>query len=112
MKTFAENQERMRKAFGGEQAMANLEALTRSNMQWFEQAMRMFAPLGAGTGESAGADARRARQSGESGGAEAVAPSDKAQASPADLGDNLDQLQRQLREMQEQLDRLSRDRKA
>ena len=101
MKTFAENQERMRKAFGGDQAMANLEALTRSNMEWFEQAMRMFSPLAQagreGGRENAGAPRGGRTASGEGSGA------------PADIGENLDQLQRQLREMQEQLDRLSRD---
>ena len=107
MKTFAENQERMRKAFGGEQAMANFEALARGNMEWFEQAMRMFSPLGAGARDAGGAAAR-----GDSGGGRPTGRDAAGERSgAAELGENLDQLQRQLREMQEQLDRLSRGRK-
>jgi polyhydroxyalkanoate synthesis repressor PhaR len=61
MDTFALNQEKMRahvqKAFGANPALQNFEALTRANMEFFEQAMRMFAPFAAGlTGEAAKAD--------------------------------------------------------
>lgn len=97
MKTFAQNQERMRKAFGGAHAMANLEALTRSNMEWFEQALRMFAPFGGGTAPGAQPTGDRGRREEK-----------EEKASPAELSENLDQLQRQIREMQAQLDRLSR----
>lgn len=52
METFARNQEKMRdqvqKAFEANPALANFEALARSNMEWFEQAMRMFAPFATG----------------------------------------------------------------
>jgi len=52
METFAKNQERMReqvaKAFEANPALANFEALARTNMEWFENAMRMFAPFTAG----------------------------------------------------------------
>ena len=96
MDTFAQNQERMRQAFGGTQAMANFEALTRKNMEWFEQALRMFSPFGAAAG-----------------GGKAAAPDEKREPgsereTPAELSENLDQLQHQIREMQAQLDRLSR----
>jgi len=103
METFAQNQERMRDAFGGERAMANFEAMARSNMEWFQQAMRMFSPFGAvasgAIGESASAMAERT-----TGPAEA-APTEKPKA---DLSEDLDHLQRQLSEMQLQLARLSR----
>jgi polyhydroxyalkanoate synthesis repressor PhaR len=60
METFAKNQERMReqvqKAFENNPALANFEALARSNMEWFEQAMRLFAPFSAGMGIKGGAD--------------------------------------------------------
>jgi polyhydroxyalkanoate synthesis repressor PhaR len=52
METFAKNQERMREqvrqAFEANPALANFEALARTNMEWFENAMRMFAPFTAG----------------------------------------------------------------
>lgn len=52
METFARNQEKMReqvqKAFDANPALANFEALARSNMEWFENAMRMFAPFATG----------------------------------------------------------------
>ncbi|HUF86527.1 MAG TPA: polyhydroxyalkanoate synthesis repressor PhaR [Thermohalobaculum sp.] len=111
MKTFGENQERMRKAFGGSHAIANLEALTRSNMEWFEQALRLFSPLAAGQGGKApernpGAEAERG--AGSKAGREPGREASHELGAPGDFGENLDQLQRQIREMQEQLDRLSR----
>lgn len=49
MDTFGKNQERMREqvrqAFEANPALANFEALARTNMEWFENAMRMFAPF-------------------------------------------------------------------
>lgn len=52
METFAKNQERMREqvlqAFEANPALANFETLARTNMEWFENAMRMFAPFTAG----------------------------------------------------------------
>ena len=55
METFSKNQERMReqvaKAFEANPALANFEALARTNMEWFENAMRMFAPFTAGMGQ-------------------------------------------------------------
>ncbi len=102
METFAQNQERMRQAFGGNQATANFEPMARSNMEWFEQAMRMFSPFGAAAGGAAA-------------GGEAKAPGRPAEPEPpreqkpaADLSQDLDQLQRQLGEMQAQLERLTR----
>ncbi len=60
METFAQNQERMRRAFGGKPAMANFESMTRDNMEWFEQAMRMFSPFGAAAGDAAAGGAAKA----------------------------------------------------
>jgi polyhydroxyalkanoate synthesis repressor PhaR len=52
METFARNQEAMREqvrqAFEANPALANFEALARSNMEWFENALRMFAPFATG----------------------------------------------------------------
>lgn len=54
METFSRNQETMREqvrqAFEANPALANFEALARSNMEWFENAVRMFAPFAAGVG--------------------------------------------------------------
>jgi hypothetical protein len=54
METFSRNQEAMReqvhKAFEANPALANFEALARTNMEWFENAMRMFAPFATGMG--------------------------------------------------------------
>ena len=58
METFARNQEAMReqvhKAFEANPALANFEALARTNMEWFENAMRMFAPFATGMTPIAG----------------------------------------------------------
>ena len=102
METFAQNQERMRQAFGGKPATANFESMTRGNMEWFEQAMRMFAPFGAAAGDAAAEGA--AKPAGRP--AEPEAPA--ADKPAAGLSQDLDQLQRQLGEMQAQLERLTR----
>ena len=81
------NQENLRRAFGGDQAMANFEAITRSNMEMFEQTMRMFMPFGPGGERPAGM---------------------RPDAAGTDLSGDLDALQSQLREMQTQLEKLSR----
>jgi polyhydroxyalkanoate synthesis repressor PhaR len=93
MDTFSRNQEKMREqmrqAFGANPAIQNFEALTRANMELFEQAMRMFAPFAAGT--QVEADRRPGDKKGE--------------------GDvNLDDLKRQLAEIQGKLADLSKDR--
>lgn len=92
METFAKNQERMReqvaKAFEANPALANFEALARSNMEWFENAMRMFAPFSAG-------------------------PAQKGPAVPAPPAGGkdveLEQLKEQLAAMQVQLNKLVKD---
>ncbi len=54
MNTFSLNQEKMREqvraAFEANPALANFEALARTNMEWFENAMRMFAPFATARG--------------------------------------------------------------
>lgn len=49
METFLSNQEKMRenmaRTFGGNPAMANFEAMSRTNMELFDQTMRMFTPF-------------------------------------------------------------------
>ena len=64
METFSRNQEAMREqvrqAFEANPALANFEALARSNMEWFENAMRMFAPFATGMApKNGGKPARR-----------------------------------------------------
>ena len=58
METFSRNQEAMREqvrqAFESNPALANFEALARSNMEWFENALRMFAPFATGMGPKPG----------------------------------------------------------
>ncbi|HSF96514.1 MAG TPA: polyhydroxyalkanoate synthesis repressor PhaR [Thermohalobaculum sp.] len=103
MDAFAQNQERIRQAFSGANPMANFEAMTRGNMEWFEQAMRMFSPFGAGAvpGSSAGS---KAPLKGDSGAGSEAQPEPAAK----DLSQDLDQLQRQLSEMQSQIEKLAR----
>jgi polyhydroxyalkanoate synthesis repressor PhaR len=88
MDTFAKNQERMReqvaKAFEANPALANFEALARTNMEWFENAMRMFAPFA--TGMKPGSDDTGPKREVE-----------------------LDELKAQLAAMQNQLDKLVKD---
>lgn len=86
METFSRNQEKMREqvrqAFEANPALANFEALARSNMEWFENAMRMFAPFATG-----------------------MAP--RTKGSPKDV--ELDELKEQLAAMQSQLAKLVKD---
>jgi polyhydroxyalkanoate synthesis repressor PhaR len=111
METFAQNQEKMREAFGANPAIMNFETMARSNMEWFEQAMRMFSPFGAAAAAAAGKAAGRPEASATP---EATPPkADPEQASRTetradDLSQDLEQLQRQLGEMQAQLLRLTR----
>jgi polyhydroxyalkanoate synthesis repressor PhaR len=103
METFSQNQERMRQSFSGNPAVASFETMARSNMEWFEQAMRMFSPFGAGavTGDADRSAGRPAEP-------ETPPEAPKQEKPAADLDQNLDQLQRQLGEMQAQLERLTR----
>ena len=93
METFARNQESMREqmasAFGANPALANFEAMARSNMEMMQQAMRMFTPFAA---EERQEDAE-----------EAAAPT-----APAERDESLDQLKAQVDILQKQLEALSK----
>lgn len=95
METFTKNQEKMREAFGTDRAMNTFETIARSNMDWFQQAVRMFSPM-AGARDTGGEQERPAQP--------ARGTSD---AGSAQSQENLDQLQKQLREMQDRLEKLS-----
>jgi polyhydroxyalkanoate synthesis repressor PhaR len=113
METFAQNQDKMRDAFGDNPAIMNFETMARGNMQWFEQAMRMFSPFGAAATATAAAASGKAtaRSPDPEAQSEEAEPVNKPQkqAPAADLSQDLDQLQRQLSEMQAQLQRLTGD---
>lgn len=86
METFARNQEKMREhvkvTFGANPAFAGIEAMARTNMEWFQNAMRMFSPYAAAKAAEA---------------AKAAAPEDEIEA-----------LKKRLTEMQQQLDRIAK----
>ena len=90
METFAKNQdamrEQMQKSLGGNPAMAGLESMVRTNMEWFENAMRMFTPFSA-TGTPA---------------PEPDSAEEDSESKDVELGE----LKSQLAEMQEQLSKL------
>jgi polyhydroxyalkanoate synthesis repressor PhaR len=98
MNTFASNQERMREqvraAFDANPAFANFEALARTNMEWFENALRMFAPFMAGSRTQE--PARRERR-----------PEPPPEAPAAGREVDLEAMQRQIAEMQATLARLA-----
>ncbi len=91
METFARNQEAMREqvrqAFEANPALANFEALARSNMEWFENALRMFAPFATGMGPKP----------------------DNPAAKPPKKDVELEELKEQLAAMQSQLAKLVKD---
>jgi polyhydroxyalkanoate synthesis repressor PhaR len=93
MNTFSRNQENMRAqvraAFEANPALANFETLARTNMEFFENAMRMFAPFSA----SAKGGAQQPGQPEE-------------QSRPRTEAD-LQEMKRQLEAMQEKLAQLS-----
>ncbi|MGR3782433.1 MAG: polyhydroxyalkanoate synthesis repressor PhaR [Albimonas sp.] len=96
METFTRNQEQLRDqvtaAFGANPALANFESMAKSNMEFFENAMRMFAPFAAGRP----ADAPKPPQ----------APTEPpVQRTTGDLAS----LKEQLEAMQARLDALARD---
>ncbi len=91
METFGSNQDKMREQmkamFGANPAIENFEAMTRKNMEFFQQAMSVFTPFGGAT---------------QSGAAEEEA------AQPVVRKDELSTLKDQLAEMQSQLNKLAR----
>lgn len=87
METFAKNQDDMREQLqsvvGSNPAMAGFETMARTNMEWFDNAMRMFAPQ------------------------TATPPSEAASKSDSGAKDvELGELKDQLAQMQEQLSKL------
>ena len=98
MNSFAEGQERWKKAIGTSHPMAFFETQTRRNMDMFEQAMKMFTP-------PIGAAARAAQGSGkpDASGAQ-QARSDKSEP-PGDAA--VSALKAQMKMMQDQLDSLA-----
>lgn len=90
MDTFSRNQDQMRSAMSTNPAFANFEAMTRTNMELFENAMRMFTPFS---------------QTGATGATGQPTP-DKP-ASPVG-GSDLDDLKDQLKAMQDKLNSLSK----
>lgn len=92
MDAFTNNQEKIREqvkgAFGGNPALSNFEAMTRTNMELFEKAMQMFSPFGGGAQP----------QTDE--------PEAKEKAKSSDQSD-LDDLKKQLSQMQDQLSKLA-----
>ncbi|WP_112321830.1 polyhydroxyalkanoate synthesis repressor PhaR [Oceanibium sediminis] len=95
METFLRNQEKLREsvtsAFGVNPALANFEALTRTNMEIYENAMRMFRPFG-------GQHPEEARD---------ATPDAKPAGGAKDV--DLEELKSQLKAMQDQLNTLSKD---
>ncbi|MEM0924163.1 MAG: polyhydroxyalkanoate synthesis repressor PhaR [Pseudomonadota bacterium] len=85
MHTFSRNQEDMRQALTTGNPTQAFETMARQNMEWFEQAMRMFSPFGGNP----------------------TAPPPRSEPVP-DVSDDLESLQTQLREMQEQLAKLTK----
>jgi len=96
MNTFARNQEKMREqmqaAFGANPALANFETLARNNMEWFENAMRMFSPFTQGASVPGFDIPGIAHDTGKK----------------ADSKDDLEALKAQLREMQHRLDDIAK----
>jgi polyhydroxyalkanoate synthesis repressor PhaR len=88
MEAFNRNQEQLRRAFGGTQALENFEQIARSNMELFERSLRMFSPFAQGAG--------------------VPPPQPKPAPERDEVKSDLEALQRQLSEMQAQLEKLSR----
>ena len=91
MNTFTRNQEeirdKVRASFGENPAMANFEAMTRANMEIFENAMRMFTPFGT----------------------HPEPPKTAEEPAEGDDRTDLDDLKKQLAQMQDQLSKLAAD---
>lgn len=91
METFSSNQEKLREqmssAFGTNPAMKSLEAMTRANMDIYENAIRMFSPFAGRTDDAT----------------PEVKPQEEETAS------ELDDLKDQLTKMQNQLSKLVKD---
>ncbi|MEM6663307.1 MAG: polyhydroxyalkanoate synthesis repressor PhaR [Pseudomonadota bacterium] len=89
MDAFARNQDQMRSAFTAGTPMAGFEQMTRANMEFFEQSMRMFNPF----------------QPGQSAARTAAEPEPETKE---DAGSDLEAMQEQLKAMQSQIEALKR----
>jgi polyhydroxyalkanoate synthesis repressor PhaR len=99
MDTFARNQEKMREqlrvAFGANPAFGAFESMTRANMEWFQNAMRMFNPYAAAA--AAALPRPAARRDDEAAPVPAAAPDEEIEA-----------LKHRLADMQKQLDKIAK----
>lgn len=105
MHSFNRNQEQLRRAFGGTQALEKFEQITRSNMELFERSLRMFTPFGQPGGQPGGPAAPTPLRAVPD---QPNQPDQPERPDQKELSDDLESLQKQLSEMQEQLERLSR----
>lgn len=114
MEAFSRNQERLREqvsaAFGANPALSNFEAAARSNMELFENAMRMFSPFGAMPGGMPGAMPGGMNPMNPLAAAAKQAEAARQGAAPAAprTEPEIDALKAQLAEMQAQLNKLAR----
>lgn len=90
MEAFSKNQEQMRQymkdSFGGMFPFERFQEMSKQNIAFFEQAMRMFSPFRAGQGG---------------------APETPAPAKPEPKGNDLDDLKSQMQALQKQLETLA-----
>ncbi len=97
METFTRNQEKMREqmraTLGAAPALMGLEAMARTNMEWFQRAMTLFSPYAGLKTDSAKGEAAKAEAA-------------KPPAPPAD--DEIKALKDRLIEMQQQLDKIAK----
>ena len=106
MESFARNQEQfrdyMKNSFGGMLPYERLEEMSKQNMTFFEQAMRMWTPFsmpGNGPGNAPGGNAAQEKPH------HPAPPSEK----PAAASDELSDLKSQMQALQRQLENLSKN---
>ena len=106
MEAFTANQERMRQSmqetFGGMFPFGNPDEMSRQNMALLENAMKMFAPLKAGSGAAAGPDSG-AKPGPDSGADSGAGHTDNGAQAP-EAADSLEKLKAQVDLLQKQLD--------
>ncbi|WP_300378184.1 polyhydroxyalkanoate synthesis repressor PhaR [Henriciella sp.] len=104
MNSFAESQERWKKAMGGAHPMAMFETQTRRNMEMFEQAMKMFTPPAA---KSAYKSSGSPQNQTEKPPRQDRAPDQPSASGEEDRDATVAALKAQMQLMQEQLENLS-----
>jgi polyhydroxyalkanoate synthesis repressor PhaR len=99
MEAFGKNQEQMRtymkESFGGMFPFDRFQEMSKQNIAFFEQAMRMFSPF------------RQGQPGGQSGGQQGAAPETAPAAKPEPKGNELDDLKSQMQALQKQLETLA-----